>query len=109
MARARRDDTDSTPPTPQHPTHGISPVTVDWWCRKYASFVPVTWTGTAGDAPPTIWARWADRVGRRPWPYLVVSMAILLALAAPLLSMRLGETDAGTLPQSSTQRRAMPR
>jgi len=60
----------------------------------------------AGDAPPTFWARWADRVGRRPWPYLVVSLAALLALAAPLLSMRLGQTDAGTLPKSSTQRRA---
>jgi len=60
----------------------------------------------AGDARPTFWARWADRVGRRPWPYLVVSAAVLLTLAAPLLSMRLGETDAGTLPKSSSQRRA---
>jgi len=60
----------------------------------------------AGDAPPTFWARWADRVGRRPWPYLVVSLTLLLALAAPLVSIRLGQTDAGTLPKSSTQRRA---
>ncbi|HEV3355041.1 MAG TPA: MMPL family transporter [Acidimicrobiales bacterium] len=60
----------------------------------------------AGDAGPTFWARWADRVCSRPWPYLVVSLALLLALAAPLLSMRLGETDAGTLPKSSTQRKA---
>ena len=60
----------------------------------------------AGDARPTFWARWADRVGRRPWPYLVVTTIMLLALAVPLLSMRLGETDAGTLPKSSTQRRA---
>jgi RND superfamily putative drug exporter len=59
-----------------------------------------------GDAPPTFWARWADRVGRRPWPYLLVSLALLLALAAPLVSIRLGQTDAGTLPKSSTQRRA---
>ena len=59
-----------------------------------------------GEAHETIWGRWADRVGRRPWPYLVVSLTVLLALAAPLLSMRLGQTDAGTLPRSSTQRRA---
>jgi RND superfamily putative drug exporter len=60
----------------------------------------------AGDARPTFWARWADRVGRRPWPYLVVSLIALLALAAPLVSIRLGQTDAGTLPKSSTQRQA---
>src|SRR5207302_4530864 len=45
-------------------------------------------------------------VGRRPWPYAIVALAVLITLAVPLFSMRLGQTDAGTLPTSSTQRRA---
>jgi RND superfamily putative drug exporter len=77
----------------------INSLELPWTRRRQAEV-------RAGDAPPTFWARWADRVGRRPWPYLVVSLAVLLALSAPLLSMRLGQTDAGTLPKSSTQRRA---
>jgi RND superfamily putative drug exporter len=52
------------------------------------------------------WVRWARHVADRPWRYLLASLAVLLALAAPALSMRLGQTDAGTLSTSSTQRRA---
>ena len=52
------------------------------------------------------WVRWSTHVADRPWRYLVVSLVVLLALAAPALSMRLGQTDAGTLSRSSTQRRA---
>jgi putative drug exporter of the RND superfamily len=53
-----------------------------------------------------MWARWATHVADRPWRYLIASVVVLLALAAPALSMRLGQTDAGTLQTSSTQRRA---
>jgi RND superfamily putative drug exporter len=53
-----------------------------------------------------LWARWATHVARHPWRYLLASLGVLLALAAPMLSMRLGQTDDGTLPTSSTQRRA---
>jgi putative drug exporter of the RND superfamily len=60
----------------------------------------------AGSHRETFWGRWADHVGRRPLRYAVISLAVLLTLAAPMLSMRLGQTDAGTLPTSSTQRRA---
>jgi putative drug exporter of the RND superfamily len=58
------------------------------------------------DQRPGPWARWANHVGRRPWPYAIVALAVLITLAVPLFSMRLGQTDAGTLPTSSTQRRA---
>ena len=37
---------------------------------------------------------------------MIASVVVLLALAAPALSMRLGQTDAGTLSTTSTQRRA---
>ncbi len=53
-----------------------------------------------------MWARWATHVAERPWRYLAASLFVLLALAAPALSMRLGQTDAGTLSTESTQRRA---
>jgi RND superfamily putative drug exporter len=52
------------------------------------------------------WVRWAKHVASKPWRYLIASVVLLLALAAPALSMRLGQTDAGTLSTSSTQRRA---
>ena len=35
------------------------------------------------DAPPDLmhgWARWSLAVTRRPWPYLLVSVALLVAL-----------------------------
>jgi RND superfamily putative drug exporter len=53
-----------------------------------------------------MWVRWATHVANRPWRYLIASLVVLLALAAPALSMRLGQTDAGTLSTTSTQRRA---
>jgi RND superfamily putative drug exporter len=53
-----------------------------------------------------MWVRWAEHVASKPWRYLIASLIVLLALAAPALSMRLGQTDAGTLSTSSTQRRA---
>jgi putative drug exporter of the RND superfamily len=58
----------------------------------------------AGEA--SWWARWGRRVADRPIPYLLVALVGLLTLTAPVLSMRLGQFDAGTLPESDTQRRA---
>jgi RND superfamily putative drug exporter len=52
------------------------------------------------------WVRWAKHVASKPWRYMIASVVVLLALAAPALSMRLGQTDAGTLATTSTQRRA---
>ena len=52
------------------------------------------------------WARWARHVTRHPVPYGVAATAVLLAMAAPVLSLRLGVPDDGTLPESRTERRA---
>jgi RND superfamily putative drug exporter len=52
------------------------------------------------------WERWAGHVARNPRRYLVASTALLLALAAPVLALRLGQPDDGTLPESRTERRA---
>jgi putative drug exporter of the RND superfamily len=64
----------------------------------------------AGHARPrgrrSRWERWGDHVTAHPWPWLVGAVLVLLLTSAPLLSMRLGQTDAGTNPTSTTTRRA---
>jgi RND superfamily putative drug exporter len=52
------------------------------------------------------WGRWGHHVTSHPWPYLIASLALLLALAAPTLSLRLGQPDASNNPTSSTLRRS---
>ncbi len=57
------------------------------------------------DRPP-FWNRWSKLVQRRPWPAFVGALLVLLVVAAPVFSMRLGFGDAGNEPTSSTTRRA---
>ncbi|MBC2907417.1 MMPL family transporter [Streptomyces cupreus] len=52
------------------------------------------------------WHRWTGHVQRRPWPYLLASAAVLIAMALPLFSLRLGTADDGSAPKDSTERRA---
>ncbi|MDO0931538.1 MMPL family transporter [Streptomyces sp. DG2A-72] len=54
----------------------------------------------------TVWWRFAHRVSGRPWPYLLVASAALLALAAPAVRMETGFPDAGNDATSTTHRRA---
>jgi putative drug exporter of the RND superfamily len=56
-----------------------------------------------GDSPAARWSHW---VQRRPWPAAIVATAILLALAAPALGMRLGFPDAGNDPTETMTRQA---
>ena len=53
-----------------------------------------------------MWARWASFVQRHPWPGALAGLAIMLTLAAPALALRLGNSDAGNNPPSSTSRHA---
>ncbi|HEX6021330.1 MAG TPA: MMPL family transporter [Solirubrobacter sp.] len=53
-----------------------------------------------------LWRRWSAFVQRRPWPALVAALALLLALSAPALDMRLGFADAGSDDPSKTSRQA---
>ncbi|MGV9453754.1 MMPL family transporter [Streptomyces sp. NPDC003635] len=57
-------------------------------------------------AEDTAWWRFAHRVSGRPWPYLLVASAALLALAAPALRMETGFPDAGNDATTTTHRRA---
>ncbi len=52
------------------------------------------------------WKRWGAHVTGNAWAYTIGTTAFLLLLAAPLLSLRLGFPDEGTLPESRTERLA---
>ena len=56
-----------------------------------------------GDSPA---ARWSHAVQRRPWTAAIVATAVLLALAAPALGMRLGFPDAGNDKPGTMTRQA---
>ena len=52
------------------------------------------------------WHRWARLVQRRRWVAATVATMLLLVLAIPLLSLRLGTADGGSQAQGTTQRKA---
>lgn len=52
------------------------------------------------------WYRWSHFLQRRPWQALIVGLVVLLALATPFLSIRLGSSDASSRPNSDTTKRA---
>src|SRR3954467_15712222 len=52
------------------------------------------------------WPRWARVVQRHKLPLAAGALVIMLALAIPALSLRLGSSDAGQDPSSSTTRKA---
>ncbi|TDO58245.1 RND superfamily putative drug exporter [Kribbella sp. VKM Ac-2571] len=54
----------------------------------------------------TRWRRWSDFVQRRPLPIAIAGVLALLALAAPVLGMRLGFADAGNNNEDRTSRQA---
>jgi len=56
-----------------------------------------------GESPA---ARWSHAVQRRPWTAAIAATALLLALAAPALGMRLGFPDAGNDPPDTMTRQA---
>ena len=53
-----------------------------------------------------VWYRFSRRIERRAWVYLIAASAILLTLAAPVLSMEMGVSDDGNRPDSYSSRRA---
>ncbi|HEY2935346.1 MAG TPA: MMPL family transporter, partial [Gaiellaceae bacterium] len=52
------------------------------------------------------WVRWIGVIQRRPAIAAIASTALMLALAAPALGLRLGASDAGNSPKSETTRKA---
>ncbi len=54
----------------------------------------------------TFWYRWSRVIQRYPWPAMLLSGTLLIALAIPVFSMRLGFSDAGNRLETDTTRRA---
>jgi RND superfamily putative drug exporter len=52
------------------------------------------------------WFRWSRRIQRRPWPYALTALVLLLVLAFPVTSLKLGFPDAGNDPKGTTTRTA---
>ncbi len=50
--------------------------------------------------------RWSRVIQRQPWLWLAIGVAVLLVLAAPILSLQLGFSDEGNFPEDSDTRRA---
>jgi putative drug exporter of the RND superfamily len=59
----------------------------------------------AGDGAG-FWVRWARLIRRHPLPAAIAGLAIMLVIAAPALSMRMGLSDAGNDPAGTTTRKA---
>jgi putative drug exporter of the RND superfamily len=61
---------------------------------------------SADDTRPGFWLRWTKGVQRRPAVVAIAATAVMLALAAPALGLRLASSDAGNDPTSQTTRQA---
>ncbi|WP_031487821.1 MMPL family transporter [Streptomyces bicolor] len=60
----------------------------------------------AGAAPAAGWRRWIGHVSRHPVTYAVGAAGLLLTATLPVLGLRVGLPDDGSLPHSRTERRA---
>ncbi len=54
----------------------------------------------------SVWFRWSRVVQRRPWTAALAGLAVLVILAVPFLSLRLGFSDTGNNPTTDTTRRS---
>jgi putative drug exporter of the RND superfamily len=50
------------------------------------------------------WFRWSRQIQRRPWPFALTALVVLLVLAFPVTRLRLGFPDAGNDPPGTTTR-----
>ncbi|KUJ41750.1 hypothetical protein ACZ90_67875 [Streptomyces albus subsp. albus] len=60
----------------------------------------------AGAAPAAGWRRWIVHVSRHPVLYAIGAAGLLLTATLPVLGLRVGLPDDGSLPHSRTERRA---
>jgi len=62
------------------------------------------WVHSGPSNKETVWHRWSRFVQRHAWALTFGGLAIVLALALPVLSLRLGFVDAGNNPAGSQTR-----
>jgi RND superfamily putative drug exporter len=63
-------------------------------------------TGKMRDPRTTAGYRWSHFLQRHPWPFAALGLVILLGLAMPVFSIRLGSSDESNTPTTETTRRA---
>jgi putative drug exporter of the RND superfamily len=59
----------------------------------------------ASDESP-LWSRWTGAMQKRPAVFAIVSALVMIVIAIPFFSMRLGSADSGSDPTGSTTRKA---
>src|SRR5207244_3158952 len=59
-----------------------------------------------GDITKSFWYKWSRVIQHHPWPALVLSTALLIVLASPVLFLRLGFADNGNAAEEQSPRRA---
>jgi putative drug exporter of the RND superfamily len=62
--------------------------------------------GTPAPGSAGLWARWSGTVERRPAVLAIAATSVMVLLAIPVLSLRLGSSDQGNNPSSTTTRQA---
>jgi len=73
----------------------------------HVSALSLPWRkGRAAETQSTAWTKFATGIAKHRWPVMIVVLVLLLALAIPTLSMRLGQEDVGAEPTDTTARQA---
>jgi putative drug exporter of the RND superfamily len=72
---------------------------------------PTSQAGGDGTISPTLgrrgfWERWGSFISRHPTLPAIIALAVLIVIALPFLSLRLGSSDEGSDPAGSTTRQA---
>jgi RND superfamily putative drug exporter len=62
--------------------------------------------GAAVDSERGFWTRWTARVQRHPAPVALAAVVVMLAIASPMVGLRLGLSDGGNFPTSDTSHQA---
>ena len=79
---------------------GVAGHRIDRRRRRQATAAALT------TAVPSRWERWGEHVCANAWRYATGTTAVLLALSIPVLGLRVGMPDEGSLPGSRTERKA---
>ena len=58
------------------------------------------------DGGDSFWHRWAAFIQKRRWPAFIGALVLLIVIAIPVFSLRLGFGDAGNKPKGDTSREA---
>jgi putative drug exporter of the RND superfamily len=73
----------------------------------HVSALSLPWRrGRAAETQSSAWTKLATGIANHRWPVMIGVLVLLLALAIPTLSMRLGQEDVGAEPTDTTARQA---